>query len=91
MKDLPYVLEIYTPGGYETVLAYFESDRPLPTMSVGELIDPRVFNDPGPSPEKLLRIVSVVHIPLTFNDQYKHKIMVFTEAVPNTPETLLGG
>ena len=85
----PYMIEIYPPGGTETPLAYFESPRPFLAIHQGDLIHPvgHDFQHTAPG-DPLHRVTAVVH--LIWGDKHSpnHKIMVYTEAVPDDDRAL---
>jgi hypothetical protein len=79
-----YSIEIYEPGSRETVAGFFESNDPLPVISVGDLIRPDFF-DPPSDTQSTLRVVAVEHVIWEADGMVKHKAMIRTEA-EETPE-----
>jgi hypothetical protein len=69
-------IEIYEPGSMETLAGFYESDDPLPTISVGDLIHP----GPDSGTQSLLRVVTVEHLLWEAEGMVKHKAMIRTQA-----------
>lgn len=79
-----YMLEIYDPGSADDVVRYLESDRPIEGIAVGDLIN-ALGHEQGEN-DLLVRVASIEHIFWKFENELRHKICVFTEAVDNTRE-----
>lgn len=89
---MKYILQIFPPNNVYDALVRLESDTPFQAVAVGELIDPRSYSLPDGDPLviSLMRVVSVLHVITQINESAvgRHQINLFTEAVPNEPETL---
>ena len=87
LEGLPteYMLEILEPDTSEDVVATFKGFQPFQTISVGDLINPRLWE--GRYEGSIYRVVGVEHMIWEAEDMIKHKIVVFTEPVPDTYES----
>lgn len=84
----PYSLEIYAPGSTDDVWVVFESTTAFMTISVGDLVNPGIW-DGSRSPQKVLRAINVEHIIWQAGGVAKHKVCVYTEEVDGTRELRL--
>jgi hypothetical protein len=80
MKITEYTLEIFTPGSLDDVWVTFSSPTPFMTISVGDIINPSVWED-SRSPMKVMRVVDVEHIIWETSGNAKHKIEIYTKEV----------
>lgn len=90
-KSIQYFLEINEPGSVENVLIDFEATNPFLQFHKGDLINAAVYEN-EPVPRKylgLLRVVNVEHAIWEVTTHIVDKIVVYTEAVDNTPENKL--
>jgi hypothetical protein len=81
MADAPrdkYTLEIYESGSADNVTATFKSDSPFQSVEVGHLMNLTVAGG------QLLLVTKVEHILWEAGGVVKHKVCVFTKAVPDT-------
>ena len=86
---MEYMLEIYEPGSVENVWVYFKTSSPFGAISIGDLINPNLWEG-SQSPMRILRVVNVEHIIWEVNSTVKHKVMVFTEEIEGSEEARLG-
>jgi hypothetical protein len=82
------MLEIYGPGSADDVIRHLESDHPITGIAAGNLIN-ALGHEEGET-DVLVRVVSIEHIFWRFQNELRHKICVFTEAVENTREARTG-
>jgi len=85
MKTTKYILEIYEPGSAYDCWVSFESENPFQGINTGNLLNPGIWEETM-HPTKLAKVVSVEHIIFETENRVTHKLCVYTEAVPNTPE-----
>jgi hypothetical protein len=81
MKFIEYILEIYEPNSNLDVWAEFVSLSPFMAINVGDFLNPTFF----PKVRLLnyiLRVVKIEHLIWNTPGDMKHKIMIFTEAIP---------
>lgn len=83
-----FALEIYQPGDSEDVLRYFESDHPFLAIHQGDFVS---LPDYEKSPMEVLVVVSVEHAVWEAASVVKHKLIVYTKSIPNTPESRHNG
>jgi hypothetical protein len=88
LKTPEYVLEIYEPGKAYDVWAAFTSAAPFMGIRKGDLINPGTWTD-SMHPKELGKVVGVEHIIFESERKIVHKLCVFLEAAPNTPESKL--
>jgi len=97
MQSEFYQLEIYEPGGRDDVACTMKSSQPFGAIHVGDLINPRVWNQhyAGGIQERnprrygiVLRVTTVEHMIGQRGDGTVngHKVCVFTEAVDDVRE-----
>jgi hypothetical protein len=84
-----YMLEIYEPGSTESAWVSFESDSPFGSISVGDIINPGVWEGSN-SPMTVLKAVAVEHLVWEAQGEVKHKIMVFTTEMDGARELRTG-
>ncbi len=85
IKTAKYVLEIYEPGSIYNPWIAYESASPFMALSKGDLVNPGPWTDTM-HPKDVARITGLEHIVLDSGEKIIHKILVFTELVPNTLE-----
>lgn len=73
-----YILEICAPNSIEDVVQTFESTTPFLSISKGDLMNPRTWNNYNYQ-GKILKVVGVEHIIWKNEKEVKHKICIFTE------------
>ena len=83
----PYVLEIYVPGSGQDLLKKFESDKPFMPIAVGDIISSRAMDVSERTGRALLRVVAIEHMFFGESPTMKHQVCVYTDAVPDTPES----
>ncbi|MGA2516891.1 MAG: hypothetical protein ABSG44_10090 [Thermodesulfobacteriota bacterium] len=83
MKQIEYILEIFRPESVDDVWVTFNSSSPFMPISVGDIINPRLWPGSEP-PQKVLRVLNVEHIIWELNDTVKHKMLIFTDEVAGT-------
>lgn len=83
-----YLLEIYSPGSVDSLLANFEANSPFAPICKGDLINTRSWY--GGEAIKLVKAVGIEHILLESDTRTTHKVCVFTEQIEDSPSTLLG-
>jgi len=89
MKTAKYILEIYEPGSIYDPWTSISSASPFMALSKGDLLNPGMWTDTN-HPKDVARIVGLEHIVIENDLSVIHKILVYTELVPNTPEGKLG-
>ena len=90
-KNVQYFLEINEPGSVEDVLIDFEATDPFLQIHKGDLINAQVYENEL-VPRKylgLLRVVNVEHAIWEVTTHIVDKVIVYTEAVENTPQVKL--
>ncbi len=85
MKTAKYALEIYEPGSIYNVWTHVESHAPFMALNKGDLINPGPWTDTM-HPKEVVKVTGIEHILIETGDKMIHKVLVFTELVPNTPE-----
>lgn len=88
MTQKRYILEVYQPGSMYDALVVVESDMPFMTIQMGDIINPRSFENVVDflSPGTVLRVVGVEHVIWEGQGVAKHKLCVFTKEAPDTAE-----
>jgi hypothetical protein len=89
MKTAKYVLEIYEPGSIYNPWVSYESLFPFMALNRGDFINPGPWTDTT-HPKDVARITGLEHLVMEAGDKIIHKVLVFTELVPNTPEGKYG-
>jgi hypothetical protein len=88
---LPFSLEVYEPGSDENVLDAIHSSKPFPPFAVGNLLQSDALRDTGRWPDEVLQIVAIQHVLWRGpEDDYRHKLMLYTRVVANSWETIFG-
>lgn len=80
-----YVLEILAPAFIEGTAAEFRSDEPFGAISIGDLLDPREWPNPGEwgRANHLLLVKAITHhIRKNYDDVLEHRIVVHTHSMP---------
>lgn len=85
MKTIKYNLEIYEPGSAHDCWVAFEASAPFQNINKGDLLNPGIWEETM-HPSRLAKVVNIEHIIFETSQAVTHKICVYTEEVPNTPE-----
>src|SRR5262249_30502016 len=84
-KPVAYALEVYARY-HEEPVASFHAAGPFLPFHPGDLISPRTWtllDDVGPFAGHLLRVVRCEHGLYEGHKEVMHKVLVYTEAVPD--------
>lgn len=84
--QLLYGLEIQEPGSAEDPMETFESDHSFLPIQVGDLLNPVSWPNNSRHAGKLYRVTGLEHVLSHAREQWKHRIVVFIEELPNTRE-----
>jgi hypothetical protein len=88
MKITEYILEIYMPGSIDTCWVVFSSPTPFMATSVGDIIDPGLWEG-SQSPMKILRTIGLEHYLWEIEGSVKHKICIYTEEIDGSLDARL--
>lgn len=80
-----YELEIYSPNTVLDTMASIESDSPFMTISVGDLVNPRLWTTHDV--EGILKVTKIEHMIWETDGIAKHKICVYTTELPDTEDS----
>lgn len=87
---MKYLFRVMMPGRTEDVLDDFMSDTPFGHVSAGDLLDCEQYRRAQGHGAPLLRVIRVEHkLFQSENSSARHLIRVFTEEVPDSPESRL--
>ncbi|HKD66578.1 MAG TPA: hypothetical protein VKB84_07030 [Candidatus Binataceae bacterium] len=90
---MEYILEIYRPGrsNADDCIKTFKAAAPFLPISVGDLLSTKDWDQEGTHYEPLLRVVNVEHlifdrstIGIDPGGMTVHRMLVYTESVPNS-------
>lgn len=86
MCIVAYSLQIYADTVSGAIVT-LESKTPFGAISAGDLINPEVY---GNHTQSVLRVKKVEHLFFKINDtdNYRHRVALYTESVPNSEDIL---